>query len=158
MVQGTKAKPEEVVKLLEGREQGRGKLKHADDVGLNDRPHHGNIDGIGSQVFGTGDSGIVDEDVERRELFLNTGRQGIEGERVFNDVLHAMHARMGGSDLIEEMLTTASDDDLIAQAMESLGKGAPNTAGTAGDEDGVASEIHGSFLLQDVLRIVRAGP
>jgi hypothetical protein len=38
--------------------------------------------------------------------------------------------------------------------MENLGKGAADTAGTASDEDGVASETHRSFPLQDVLRIV----
>jgi hypothetical protein len=41
--------------------------------------------------------------------------------------------------------------------MENLGEGAADTAGTASDEDGVASETHRSFPLQDVLRIVRVG-
>jgi len=64
-----------------------------------------------------------------------------------------MHAGLGGGDLVEEMLTAAGDDDLIAASMENLGKGAADTTCTASDEDDVASEMHRSFPL---LRCVTA--
>jgi len=63
----------------------------------------------------------------------------------------------GGGDLVEQSLTATGDDDLIAASMENLGEGAADTARTASDEDGVASEMHRFFPLQDVLRIVRVG-
>jgi hypothetical protein len=99
------------------------------------------------RVFTPGDSGIIDQNVEFRELFPDAGREGIDGLRIFNVELHTAHAGVGGGDLVEESLTAAGDDDLIAALMESLGKGAADTAGAASDEDGVASETHRSFLL-----------
>src|ERR1700722_15207276 len=114
-------------------------MEHADDVGLNDGSRHGNIESAAGQVFAPGDSGIVDQDVEFRELFPNVGCEAVDGMRVCNVELHAAHARVCGSDLVEESLTAAGDDDLIAELMESLGKGATDTAGSASNQDGVAS-------------------
>jgi hypothetical protein len=54
----------------------------------------------------------------------------------------AAHARVGGGDLVEQSLAAAGDDHLIAALMERLGEGAANAAGAAGDEDGVAGQMH----------------
>src|SRR5438445_11667522 len=130
--------------LHEGREQAGGEVKHADDVGLDDGPRHGKIDGVGGEVLGPGDPGVVDENVEVRELFLHLAGEGIDRARVFDVESHAAHAGVGGGDLVEESLTAAGDDDLIVASMENLGEGAADTAGTASDDDSVASDsIHG---------------
>ena len=95
---------------------------------MNDRPRHGNIAGVGSEIFAPRDSGVVDKNVEFRELFLKTAREGIHGTRIFNVELHAMHAGVGCRDLLEEWLTAAGDDDLISASMKIFGKGAANAA------------------------------
>jgi hypothetical protein len=122
-------------------------LKYAEDVGLNNGLRYGEIDIVDGEVFMLRDSGIVDENVELRELFPDVGREGIDGTKIVNVELHPAHAGVGGCDLVDKSLAATSDDDLIAALMESLGKAATNTAGTASDEDGVAGKTHKFSLL-----------
>jgi len=61
--------------------------------------------------------------------------------------LHAVHAGVGGSDLIEHILTATGDYQMVAALMKSLGEGSAYTAGSASDEDRVASWMH-LFLLK----------
>ena len=95
---------------------------------MNDRSRYGKIDSVGGEVLTPGDSGIIDKNVEFRELFPDASREGIDGARIFNVELHAAHTGVGGGDLVEENLTATGDDDLIAALMENLGKGAAGQA------------------------------
>ena len=117
-------------------------MKQADDVGLNDRARRGEINPIGGEVFTLGDSGIVDKNVEFGELFPDAGCERIDGARIFNVELHAVHAGVGGGDFVEQSLAAAGDDDPVAAFMENLGKCTTDTAGPASDEHGVASWTH----------------
>jgi hypothetical protein len=122
--------------LFERWEQCRSQLEHADDVGLNDGQRREKIDSVGGEVFGPRDSGIVDENIELRVLSPDAGRKGVDFPGVFDVESHATHAGVGSGDLVEETLTAAGDDDLIAAPMESLSEGAADTAGTASEENG----------------------
>jgi hypothetical protein len=48
--------------------------------------------------------------------------------------------------LVEQSLATAGDDHSIAALMEKLGEGTADAAGAAGDEDGVACQLHRNLL------------
>ena len=47
------------------------------------------------------------------------------------------------------LLAPPGDDDLVAQLVELFGQAAANARAAAGDENGVAGEIHGELCLQE---------
>ena len=89
-------------------------MKHADDVGVNDRPRHGKFNGISCEIFRLGDSCIVDKDVELGELFADAGRKRIDSSRIFKVELQTVYVGAGSGDLVEKRLTAAGNDHLIA--------------------------------------------
>ncbi len=132
--------------LFELREQGGGESEGREQIGGNDVLD--DIEGCCGvvEVFGRHDAGIVDEDVEGG---VPAGLlSGEEGEFVdIGDVEDGgLHAGVGGGDLVEEGFAAAGDDDLVAFFVECFSEGAADAGGAAGDEDGVAGDLHGFSL------------
>jgi len=131
---------------IENRQQFRSQLNRAHDVRLNDGARYGDIDAFGCEVFSPCDPGVVHENVQPRELFLNCGREGIDGTRIFHIELYTPHTGVSGSDLVQSRLTAAGDGHLVSAPMKSLCKAAADTAGAASYENGVAGETNEYFL------------
>jgi hypothetical protein len=117
---------------LKGGQQRRGQFKHADNIGLNNRSRHGEVGGIGSVIFGSGNARIVYETVEPGKLFTKIGRKSADGVRVFHVNPHTAHAGIGAGDLVKQGLPSTGNDDLIAASMKILSKRASDSAGAAG--------------------------
>ena len=98
---------------------------------------------MSEKVFGAHDAGVVDDGVEGGEVGDELGGEGADAGGVF-DVEHGRrHAGIGGDCFIEHLFAAAGDDDVIAEFVERLGETAADTGAAAGDEDGVASGVHG---------------
>jgi hypothetical protein len=126
-------------------------LKHANDVGHDDRPRDGDISIASGEIFTPGNAGIVDKYVKLRELLPDARSEGIDGVLLLDVELHAVRSGIGRGDLVEHILTATGDNQLVAAFMEGLGEGAANAAGTASDEGRVASWKH-SFSPASYLR------
>jgi len=111
-------------------------------VGGDDGFGVGQVGLLSEKLFRAHDAGIVDEDVERRELGGGLGSEVANGSGVFDVEGEGLHAGIGGGGFVEGMLAAAGDDDLVAEGVESFGKSAANAGAAAGDEDGVAGEVH----------------
>jgi len=129
--------------LFEVRQQSGGEAQRREEVSgddvLDDREViRGVVEG-----FVVHDAGVIDEDVEGGILAGDLGGKG--GERV--EILHVedggLHAGIGGGNFIEEGFAASGNDELITFFVEGFGKGAADAGTAAGDEDGVAGDLHG---------------
>jgi IstB-like ATP binding protein len=109
---------------------------------LNDRSRDREAGTIVGQVFRPRDAGIVDKNVQSRELVLDSPGKGIDSVSIFYIQWHAEHAGAACGDLIEKVLATAGNEHPIAAPMQTLCKGTADAARSAGDQDGVAGESH----------------
>ena len=103
------------------------------------------VGGVGfvEEVFGEHDARVVNDDVEGREVGDEFLAEVADGSRVFDVEIRRGQARIGFGGLIEDLLTTAGDDDFVAELVEGLGESAADARAAAGDEDGVAGDVHG---------------
>jgi hypothetical protein len=87
--------------------------------------------------------GVVDHHVEGGVLGDQRLRHLLDLRRVGDVEFDGVHAGVGADDLVQQGLASAGDDDLVAQAVEGLGQAAADAGSAAGDEQGVASQLHG---------------
>ena len=125
------------------RQQRGGEAEGREEVGGDDVPDDGEIGGGLIEIFGLHDAGVMDEDVEGGELAGYLGGEGGEGVEILHVEDGGLHAGIGGRDFIEEGFAASGDDELIAFFVEGFGEGAADAGAAAGDEDGVASDLHG---------------
>jgi hypothetical protein len=127
---------------LQPFDQRRGHADRTQQVRRQDLLAHGIIHRPG-RVVERHDAGIVDQHVQRRELRRQPVRDGLDTVGVGDVQLHPGHAGIGGGHLLQQRKAPARDDHLVAEPMEGLGQATSDTGGRAGDEDGVAGQLHG---------------
>jgi hypothetical protein len=125
---GTKASPEETLMMVEwGCFFSWGRSAAVSRIG---------------QIFDPHNTGVVDEDVERRILLGHLGSESANVSGVFDVEYGRSHARVLGSSFIERLLATAGDDDLVPERVKSFCQTASNARTAAGDQDCVAGNFH----------------
>ena len=61
-----------------------------------------NSSGVGREVFGSHDAGVVDQDIERREVSGDFCGEGLDGSGVFDVEREGLHAGVGGDGFVEQ--------------------------------------------------------
>ena len=74
--------------------------------------------GLGEEVFGAHDAGVVDDYVEGGVVGRRAGGDFADVGGVFDVELDGAHAGIGGGGLVEDLLAAAGDDDLVAEVVE----------------------------------------
>ena len=74
------------------------------------------------------------------------GGEVADGGRVFDVEGEGLHAGIGGNGFVEGMAAATGDDDLVAEGVKGFSESAADAGAAAGDEDGVAGEVHGVVL------------
>jgi hypothetical protein len=133
--------------LEEVREQRGGEADGAEKIGGDDGLGVGGVRGL-EEVFGAHDAGVMDDDVERREVGGELLGEGADAGGVFDVQGGGGHAWVGGYGLVEDLLAATGDDDFVAELVEGLGEAAADAGAAAGDKDGVSGGFHGGFLLR----------
>jgi len=100
--------------LFEMGEQSRGETDGAEQVGGNDGFGVGEVFGLLAEVLWAHDAGVVDDGVERGEVGDELGGEGTDAGGVFDVEDGGGHAGIGGDGLVEDLLASAGDDDVIA--------------------------------------------
>jgi hypothetical protein len=129
--------------FLKVKQQRGGESDGAEEVGGDDGFGVRGI-GAGEEVFRAHDAGVVDDDVERREVGGEFLSECLDGGGIFDVESGRGDAGVGLGGLVEDLLTTAGDDDFIAELVECLCEAAADAGAAAGDEDGVATGFHES--------------
>ena len=124
-------------------QEGSGEAKGAEEVGGDGGFGGGQIVETCFEIFGLHHAGVVDEDVDPRQLSFELSDEALDVLRVIDVEGHGSHAGIGLHGVVEDGGAAAGDDDLIARPMEGLSKTATDTGAAAGDEDSVAV----SFML-----------
>ncbi len=97
------------------------------------------------EVFGAHDAGVVDDYVEGGVVGGDLLGEGGDVGGVFDVEDGGGHAGVGGGGFVEDGLAAAGDDYFVAEGLEGLCEGAAYAGASAGDEDGVAGDLHGSL-------------
>jgi hypothetical protein len=135
------------VRLLEEvRQQRGGEADGAEEVGGDGGIGIGDVSGLGEEVFGAHDAGVVDDDVERGEVCYEFLGEGADAGGVFDVEDRGGHAGVGGDGFVENLFAAACDDDFVAELVEGLREAAADAGTAAGDEDGVAGGFHGGSI------------
>ena len=129
--------------LFEVRQKGSGEAQGREEVGGDGVPDDGEIGGRVAEVFVLHDAGVIDKDVEGGELGGDLGGEGGEGIEILDVEDGGLHAGIGGRDFVEEGSAAAGNDELIAFFVEGFSESAADAGAAAGDEDGVAGDLHG---------------
>ena len=89
------------------------------------------------------DAGVVDDDVDAAERFGRRAHHGVDVDLLRDVALHGMHlVAVAGSELAHALAVDVGGDDLGAFEHETLGNGAPEPGGGAGDDRDLADELH----------------
>jgi hypothetical protein len=99
--------------LHELRQQGRCKANGAEEVGGDGGLGVGEV-GLGEEVFGVHNAGVVDDDVEAGEVGDELCGEGANAGGVFDVEDCGGHAWIGGGGFVKDLLTAAGDDDFIS--------------------------------------------
>jgi hypothetical protein len=95
-----------------------------------------------AQDFRPHNAGIVNDDVEGREIALDLLRKAADRVAVLDIERRALHSRIGRNRLVERRLAAARDDDLVALGVKSLGECAADAGAAAGNQDRIATCLH----------------
>src|SRR6202166_809630 len=96
----------------------------------------------------THDAGVVDQNVELRELFGDLFVKSGDRFRIGNVALKGMNFWKGRFRTVHLGLIAARDKNRVTKCRELFGKFVTNAAGTAGDQNRIAPEFHNSPLKQ----------
>jgi hypothetical protein len=132
--------------LEEMWEQRGGEADRTEEIGGDDGFGVCDLFGLGEDVFRAHDAGVVDDDVEGGEVGGELCSKGANLGGVFNIEDCGAHAGVGCDGVVENLLSAAGDDDFVAKFVEGLGEAAADTGTAAGDEDGIAGDIHSGDL------------
>jgi hypothetical protein len=136
-----KARPDDTV-MIAARGCARSCSDRAEHVGR----HHGL--GRGQEglrlvpVLDPHNAGHGDEHVEVGVPGQYLLGRGIDAGRIGRVELHGAEAGVLGGDPLEQLSAPAADDHGVAPGLQRDGEREPDTAGRAGDEDGVPGNVH----------------
>ncbi len=127
------------------RQQRRGQADRAQQVGRDNRLGVCQISRLFKELLRAHDSRVVDQNIERGEFLGNIGGKRADGAGLLDVENQRLHPRIRGSRLVQHSLAAAGNDDLVAQFVKRLGKGAADSRASAGDKDRVTGRIHKGF-------------
>jgi hypothetical protein len=90
-----------------------------------------------------------DQHVQRRKLGGNFRGKGADGRGTLDVQRNGFHAGIGGGGFLQSLLAAARDDHLVAERLKSLRQAPADARAAAGDQNGIASGIHGECLLRE---------
>ena len=93
------------------------------------------------------DACVIDHDIQRGMAFNHLRRERTDIFGIINIERDRRHPGIGVGSFIEDLLTSAGDDDLVAQGVKSFGEAPPDAGTAAGDKNGVFSEFHSMSAL-----------
>jgi len=98
------------------------------------------------QILELHDAGIVEQDVERREVGDDPLGKGVNRCSVLDVERDGMDTLPAGCRAVQRVLAAAGDDDGVAAIVETMGERFADAAAAAGHQNGVATGLHGRRL------------